>query len=174
MAKRIKLDVQPAIVTREEMEMVVADIASLTITKDNLTVQMDGHIQEVRERYDILLATVDIELEKKMALAKEWAEANQEAFGQAKSLDMTHGTVGFRTGMPKLKLLSGWTWDKVMERVSDPYLRTEKTINKELILGEREQLGDAGLRMMGVKVVQDESFYVAPKREELEPARQTA
>jgi phage host-nuclease inhibitor protein Gam len=176
MAKRIK-QVGPAIKTREEMEGLVGRIAALTIERDELKAQMDGYILEVRERYDNQLGGIGKKLDELMALAQDWAEGNPEAFGAAKSIDMTHGTVGFRTGMPKLKTVAGYTWDLVKERIlhlSAPYTRTEVSVNKEQLLADRETLGESGLRRLGVKVVQDESFFVDPKREKVEAAKQTA
>jgi hypothetical protein len=84
---------------------------------------------------------------------------------------MVHGLVGFRTGTPKLKLLSGWTWEKVLEFISVNQLmdliRTKKEVDKELILANRDCIKPETLKQIGIKVVQDEAFFVEPKRDDL-------
>lgn len=181
MAKRIK-QVGPAIKTREEMEGVVGQICELTTRRDALTVQMDEYIQEVRARYEADLSGIAKRLDELMALAREWAEANPQWFSPAKSIEMTHGTVGFRTGMPTVKTLAGWTWAKVLDAIKAmnfTYLiRFKEEVNKDAILAAVAKLkagtDDPQLKRLGIKIVQDESFFVEPKREPREDVRQVA
>lgn len=174
--KRIK-QVGPAIQTRQQMERVVADICELTIFRDAQTAAMDKRLMEIREEYELTLSRCQEDLDAKRALAQAWAEANPAEFGGRKSIDMVHGTVGFRTGMPKLKLLTGWTWDRVKDALLNgkfrDYIRTKQEVDKERLLADREQIGEA-MRTVGCRVVQDEPFFVEPKRDAQEEARLTA
>ena len=171
--KRIKLE-SPAIKTREEMERLVGEICALTIKHDDLKISMDTHLTEVRERYEKMFAEIQPALDAKMALAQDWAEAHPSEFGKGKSVEMVHGVVGWRTGTPKLKTLSGWTWDRVMEALKSipkfaaRYIRRKDEVNKEGLLADREALRPEDLRTIGVKVVQEEAFFIQPKREELQ------
>lgn len=168
--KRAKRLMTPAIGTREQMEQCVGEIADLMIERDSLTVAMDARIKAVRDAYQERLADMEADIEAELALAAEWAEANRAAFGDRKSIEMVHGTVGFRTGNPTLKTLTGWTWNLVLERLAQlpsliAYIRQKTEVDKEKLLADRETLGER-LREIGCRVVQNESFFCEPKREQ--------
>lgn len=170
MSKRVKL-AENGIETREEMESLVGEIAALAIERDAMTAEMEGRIQSIRAEYEARLVENQAMTKDKMLIAADWAMRHPEAFGKNKSVEMVHAVVGFRTGTPMLKTLSGWTWAKVktwLEQNRNGYTRSDVVVNKELILADRKLLGEAGLRQMGVKVAQDESFFVEPKREQPE------
>ena len=105
---------------------------------------------------------------------------------------MSHGTIGFRTGTPKLKTLKGFTWASALQLVKrflPSYVRQAEEIAKDKLLADRdieleplplhdlspaEVSSSAGVRSMrsvlsecGIEVVQDETFYVEAKKEEL-------
>lgn len=172
MSNRIKLTVA-APRTREEMETLVGDIAALKIKERQLTAEMDLKIKTVKDHYQGQLSGLNESLGQKMPRALAWAEAHPEDFGKLRSIEMLHGTLGWRTNTPSLKTLSGWTWDRVLEKVKSTgimpgYLRIKEELNKQAILGDREIVGDDGLRAIGLKVVQDEEFFVEPKLTETE------
>lgn len=168
--KRIK-QVGPAIQSREQMERLVAEICEMTICMDAATAEMDERILKVRQDYELTLSRYQQDIDAKMAMAQAWAEANPAEFGSKKSIEMVHGTVGFRTGMPKLKLIVGWTWDRVKEALMTgnyrDYIRTKHEVDKERLLSDSDRIGDA-MRTIGCRVVQDESFFVDPKRDSKE------
>jgi phage host-nuclease inhibitor protein Gam len=163
----------PVVRTRGEMETLVGEIARLKNEEQTLSAEMDGRIQEVRTDYESRLAAIADEINLRMASAEEWSLAHPDEFGKAKSVDMTHAVVGWRTGQPQLKTLAGFTWDRVLERLRSlaqyaGFIRTKQEVDKQGIIAARENLLDADFRQMGVRVVQDESFYVDPKVTEVE------
>lgn len=167
---RIKIT-RPAIRTRSEMESLVGDIAALKIRERKLTAQMDARIKAARDEYEGALGEIKKSIDEKMAVAQDWAEANPSEFGTLKSIDLVHAVVGWRIGNPTLKTIAGWTWDRVLESIRDGldrFIRIKEEVNKAQILAEREQLGPDTLRLYGMRVVQDESFYVDPKQTEVE------
>ena len=167
MTKRIRV-VKAAIETREEMERLCGEIAELVIGKQALTDELNGRLLEERSRYEKRLTEIGDSIDEKMPVAQDWAERNRDTFGNKKSLELVHAVVGFRTGTPKLKTATGWTWDAVkawLVNHSKGYTRTEVSVDKEGIIADRETLGEDGLRKMGVKVVQDEAFFIEPKQE---------
>ena len=176
MSKRIKLT-RPALRTRTEAEAAVREITERTILRNQLTLQMDAKITEIKEHYEARFAELDQELRERTDLVRSWAEDNQSEFAGLKSLAMTHGVVGWRTGQPTLKTLSGWTWDRVLERLKTAlmagYVRKKEEVNKAELLADREILGQEGLRLIGVRVAQEESFFVEPNLTETTD-RQTA
>lgn len=165
--QRLKLT-RPAIRSRAEMENLVGEIADLTLQQRALTNTLDTQIKAARERFEEPLAALAKSLDEKMAVAQDWAEANPADFGKLKSVEMVHGTVGWRTGQPALKTLAGWTWDRVLEKLKTlpamlDFIRLKEEVNKAAILDARESLTPDALRALGVRVVQEEAFFVEPK-----------
>jgi phage host-nuclease inhibitor protein Gam len=156
-----------SIQTREEMEKLVGEICMLKTQEQSLTAEMNARLTEVRENFESGLSAIDEELKGKIALARDWAEANPSEFGRGKSIAMTHGDVGWRIGNPALRLLTGWNWEKVLTALTSlalkQYIRIKCEVNKEALIADREKLQDAGLRRFGVKIVQDEPFFIEPR-----------
>ena len=165
-----------------------ADEAFATYTKSDAQVQKinaDIELQcaKIREKYADKLATLTEERDKAFDTLQAFATENQaELFAKKKSLDMAHGTIGFRTGTPKLKTLKGFTWASALNLVKSflpGYIRQTEEIAKDKLLADRESCVqepgnplDPGKSMYeqmakcGIQVVQDEAFYVEPKKEE--------
>lgn len=171
MKKRIKL-IAPAIKTRDQVESLLNEICGTTINRNKAVLAMDNEITRIRERYEATITECNKALEEKTELIRSWAEANPSEFNGLKSLDLVNAVIGWRTGQPTLKTLSGWTWDRVLEKLKalnlTPYIRTKEEVNKQAILADRESFEPEGPRAIGVRIVQDESFFVDPKLTETE------
>jgi len=165
-------NIRPAISGREAMESVVGEIAAIMNRQRILTAAMDAQIQAVREQYEGQLATDSEMLDRKIEEVRLWSEANPNEFGSARSLDAVHGTIGWRSGPPSLKTVAGWTFDRVLQALKNTgatgYIRVKEEVNKQHLLSDRELIGPEKLREIGLRVVQDEAFYVDPKLTEVE------
>jgi phage host-nuclease inhibitor protein Gam len=153
------------------METLAGQIAGLKIKVQAETARMNDEINGIRARFAPGLALLEDNLATAMDSARAWAEANPEEFGAARSIDMTHAIIGYRTGQPQLKTLSGWTWDRVLEKlmvIGIPWIRLKKEVDKQGILNHRESLGDKYLREIGVRIVQEETFFVDPRLTDVE------
>ena len=173
--KRIKISGTP-LRTREEMDRLVGEIRALTIRRDELTLLHDGEIAAVDQRYEEPMALLKEQLDAKMLLAEDWAEHNPSEFGVRKSIEFVNGVIGFRTGQPKLVKLAGWTWDRILEavqRLLPDYVRVKHEVDRERLIADRETIAPL-LREIGVKVEQDESFFVEPTRAEIGQAPESA
>ncbi len=88
---------------------------------------------------------------------------------EKKSLESAHGIIGFRTGNPKLKNMKGFTWAAVTNLCKEflpQYIRTTEELAKDKLLADRDITEVAAMfSTIGVQVVQEESFYVEPKKE---------
>jgi phage host-nuclease inhibitor protein Gam len=175
---RIKITA-PVIRTREEMEALVGQIADLKICEAKTKAAMDKELTAVRRRYEADLALINDALAPKMECARAWAEANPSEFNGAKSIELLHGTIGWRLGNWQAKTLSGWTWDRVLEKLESlggkfrDFVRVKKEVNKAQIIAERENLGPEELRSIGVRITQEEAFFIDPKMTPVE-TRETA
>ena len=164
MTIRIKMPAN-AITSREELDACIRDLAGAMNISRILTAKQDEEIQAIREKHANGLAQCAAAVEHFTALAQAWAEANPGDFGKAKSLELTHGTIGFRTGQPQAKPLSGWTWDRVLEKLQSlggrwsGYVRQKSEVDKGKLIADRAELE---LKTVGVRIVQQETFYVEP------------
>jgi phage host-nuclease inhibitor protein Gam len=164
--------------TRDEVEALVHEIAAIKNNERYVTSIMDKEIAAIRTRHEPALSQIADELKQKTAAVQEWAEANPAEFAKRKSIDFTSGTIGFRTGTPKLALLNRrWNWATALQAVQNwlpNFIRSVPEIDKEALLAQRdEQIIRETLPKVGLKVVQDESFYVEPNLTPLE-TRETA
>jgi phage host-nuclease inhibitor protein Gam len=176
MSKNQVKHTQPVVRSREAMESLVAEITALKNNQRLLTAQMDSQIQNIRQFYEPQLASQSQSLEEKIELARSWAEANPDQFGTARSIEMVHGVVGWRLGQPALKTLAGWTWDRVKDALkaigASAYIRTKEEVNKQNLLADRDVVGAGKLRQIGLRIAQEESFFVEPKLTAVEWERQ--
>lgn len=168
---RIKLPT--TIISRDRAEQILGEIAVLKIEQRREQNKMDAELTRVRERYELSLAATGKAIEDKTVLLESWAAANPGEFPKdRKSIALTHGVLGYRTGMPKLKTLAKWTWDRVLTACDTlgfhDFIRTKREVNKDAIIHQatNASLSAQELKALGVQVVQEETFFVEVKLEE--------
>lgn len=175
---RIKTSALPTAITRDQADSFVSQITQLTIERNHLIAEMDEEIATARSRYEVTLGNLDARIEEATKRVREWACANTHEFGSRKSIIFTQGVIGFRTGTPKLKTLAGWTFARVLneliKRKVKAWIRTKQEVDKEVIIAAHSanEVGNSDLKSFGLKVDQDETFFVEPSVTETEP-RQT-
>lgn len=157
-------------ISREQAEQAFADFAAADARCQNLTSKMDIEITRIREKYADRLAELDAKKSEAFDLMQAYALENKdELFSRKKSVESAHGVFGFRTGTPKLKNLKGFTWAAVTNLVKEllpSYIRTSEELAKDKLLADRDVPEVAGyFPKIGVQVVQEETFYVEPKKE---------
>lgn len=158
-------------VSREAADEAFATYAKNDAQLQKINADIELQCAKIREKYADNLATLTEEKDKAFDTLQAFATENQaELFSKKKSLDMAHGTIGFRTGTPKLKTLKGFTWASALELVKEflpDYVRQTWDIAKDKLLADRD--AEEMLSRMakcGMQVVQDEAFYVEPKKED--------
>lgn len=157
-------------ISREQAEQAFADFAAADAKAQNLTSKMDIEMTRIREKYADQLAELDGKKSEAFDIMQAYAlENKEELFSKKKSLESAHGVFGFRTGTPKLKNLKGFTWAAVTNLVKELmplYIRTSEELAKDKLLADREQPEVVAMfPKIGVQVVQEETFYVEPKKE---------
>src|ERR1039458_9106657 len=99
---RIKVQL-PMIKSREEAEIVMNELATAANVQRSLIALRDGEVLGINEKYEAKLAKCAVVLKDRTDALRAWAEATPEAFPRdCKSLKLVCGTLGFRSGMPKL------------------------------------------------------------------------
>ena len=158
MAKRQKKTVISG-VSKEAAEEAFATYAKADAERMKITAEIELRCAQIREKH-----------QERLSQLQATQENQPELFSKKKSLEMVHGTIGFRTGTPKLKTLKGFTWASALQLVKEflpGHIRTAEEIAKDKLLADRDdEAVAANLARCGISVVQEETFFVEPKREE--------
>ena len=171
-------------ITAEQANDAFASYAKADAQINKINADIELQCAKIREKRADELIHLGEEREKAFDTLQAYAVENQaELFTKKKSLDMAHGTIGFRTGTPKLKTLKGFTWASALQLVKEflpGYVRQSEEIAKDKLLADRDiEVMVAGdplgpgkpmceqMAKCGITVTQDETFYVEPKKEEL-------
>lgn len=169
MSKRIKLDMfeKYKTISRAEAADIVNQIKEITATRAMAVSAADLEKLAIDERNSKTLVLFDQAIKVNTERLKVWAEANPAEFGKLKSIEFASGKIGFRTGTPKLKLLNrAWNWDKCLEAVQHflpAFIRNKPEIDKDAIIAQRDKETLVfAIKACGMKVEQDESFFVEP------------
>lgn len=169
-----RLKATASIDTRAQFEATVDEICKLQLDREQLVTDRDRLLADVREEHDPRIEAVGQEIAAKLVLCEKFATVHRETlFGKLKSAASSLATFGFRTGNPKLVLLNRkWKWDDVLVALKvkgrNELVRTKEEADKEAL----KKLGDEELACFGLRIDQDETFFIEPKRDE--PDRITA
>jgi phage host-nuclease inhibitor protein Gam len=158
-------------VTREQMEEAFGKFSMADAKIQGINAKMDAEITKIRERNADALADWQEQKDAAFEVLQIYALENRDdLFTKKKSMETTHGILGFRTGTPKLKTLKGFTWAaalSLLKKCRPEYVRISEEIAKDKLLADRENEDMPELmREVGIKVDQDETFFVEPKKEE--------
>jgi len=169
MAKRAKKIIVSGI-TREQMEEAFGRYATADAEVQSINAAMDKEFVAIRERNAERLAELEQQKTESFEVMQGFATEQREVlFSKRRSMETTHGVIGFRTGNPQLKPRRGFTWAAALELVREflpSYIRTEEAIAKDKLLADRENEEIAPLmEKCGIIVGQAETFYVEPKKE---------
>jgi len=170
---RIKVAL-PMIKSREEAEATMTELALAANEQRTLSAERDGMILGINDKFEAELAECAEVLKERTDALRAWAEATPDIFPKdCKSLRLTSGTMGFRSGTPKVALFSrAFNWDKCLAlfRASGwgrAFIRTKEEVDKEGILAmcrkvKNEERVANLLKRRGLKITQEESFYIEP------------
>ena len=158
-------------VTQEGFNTALSNYAVANAMACKRVAQMDVEITRVREKYTAELEQYRLTEVMNMEVIETYCKENKAIlFNEKRSMETAHGIVGFRLGMPKLKTLPKFTWDKVLEKlgtIMPEYIRVKKEVDKEALLAHRgDNLTAQHLQDVGVYVDQDEAFFIELKKEE--------
>ena len=158
-------------VTREDADVAFGMYAKADAEISKINALIELACAKIRDKYADRLTVLSAERDTAFDTLQAFASENKdELFTKKKSLDMTHGTIGFRTGTPKLKTLKGFTWEAAKNLVKEflpSFIRLSEEVAKDKLLADRDEEGMVEqMAKCGIQVVQDETFYVDPKKED--------
>lgn len=157
-------------VTKDEAETAFAAFAAADAQSQKINADMDIKITKIREASAGKLAELADTKEANFNIIQNYAVNNRDDFGNKKSMEFTHGVIGFRTGTPALKAAKGFTWKSIttlLEKLYPDFTRKEVVPAKDKILADRN-LPETREMMekCGITVDQAETFFIEPKKEE--------
>lgn len=158
--------------SQEQAQTALADYSQAEAKLKKINATIDEKCQKIREQYSEDIQKHEATMSKNFEALQDYAQSNEkELFKDSRSVDLVHGSIGFRTGKHQLKTLKGFTWDAVinlMKAKAKTYLRIKTEVDKAKLIADRDDKKIAKLMpLIGVEVIQEESFYVETKAEEL-------
>lgn len=179
--KRVK-KVLEKVLTSDQVEKVMGEYSEMDNQLENIVNKMEAEIVQVRKKYETNIQNLKEEMEISYERLMLFAESNRteefDAKGR-KTMSTVHGELGFRMGQLKVSQMRGYkvaeSLSKLKEYELDGYIRKTEAIDKQHIIEtckdeeKRKELA-ASLKLCGLKIDQEESFFVTIKKEELQEA----
>lgn len=184
MKNRIKIPAISLVINRDDADLMVNDLALIIARQRQTISDRDSEILAITEKYAPKLAFYEQSIKARTEALEAWASVNPNEFPKnRKSIQFASGSIGYRTGTPKLSLISrAFNWEKALDLLKSiplwrNYVRIKEEVDKEALLAAHSQAEDKpafemSLRGFGLKVTQSESFYMDPLLTKME-ARQT-
>jgi phage host-nuclease inhibitor protein Gam len=160
-------------VSLEDAQLASESYAVAATKLSKVEAKMNEELNKVKSKYQDEITDLKEELELPIETLEVFAKEQQDKWGKKKSMELLHCVIGFRTGTPKVTKDKKFTWDAIVELVKKqkafkPFIRTSEELNKDAILSCKD---DEMLKTLKhecyIEVVQEESFYVEAKKEDL-------
>jgi phage host-nuclease inhibitor protein Gam len=163
----------PIIVSREAMESVVADVVRLKLERAGRQAIMEGQIASLTKKHEPGILELDKEIERKEAGVYLFCTAHRATlFPKVKSIETLLATVGFElTPHSVEKRRKGDTWPTIAKRLlgldwGKAYVReADPEVDKNALKNDRTKFTEEQLAIAGIKIEQDEIFFIRPKSE---------
>ncbi len=180
MKNRIKLT-GPTIRNATELVEAIGDIRQLTIERMTLFAEFEAATKAIDDAHRPAIDDIGEQLQARTEQVKAWAIENPEAFGDKRSIETIHGTFGWRMGQWQCDKLAGWIWQAgkktkagakiVLEAIKthwggSRYVRVKEEVDCDALIAARGELTARDLSDIGVRIFQEEGFYVDPKIED--------
>lgn len=183
-ATRIKAE---SFATEAEFSAACDRVTWIGVETTRLTAVRDAVLLRVKERYNAKIKALEDERDLKTTRCALYAQENRGVLLPDETKSKSRATHlswwGFRLGNPKLETLKGWTWTKVLAALKakglTDYIRVKEEPDKEGMTADAKKHGhlcvhdetggapvSVALADVGVKLDQDEAFFIEPKVEE--------
>lgn len=171
----------PEIKSRDEAEASMALLAAATIQRNLAVIEKNKILLQAADQQK----KVDLQnskIQAQEARLYEWAKQNRELMGEAKSLELRHGVLSFRTGNRRLIFLAGVTVEIVLNKLRalarrnalryGVYIRITESLDASRILSDSRPeagvLDEEQLNKWGLSVGKAEHFHATPKLDKLD------
>jgi len=160
--------------TAEELGGVLGEYAQAVLDRERVENALEKGIARLREEARPELETLKATEKALLDDMAAYATLHPEIFPKGrKSLEMAHGTVGFRTGQPRVTLRRGLKEEDLVERLMqdgiDALIRTRPELDRDQAIRQWQEGVEAVVRRnerYGIRVSQAERFFAEIRREE--------
>ena len=160
-------------ITEMQANQALGDYARAFSAKRELEARITQMIADIRSDYSDTLADLDTDLAEADEVITAYAQANPKLFETKKSLELQHGTIGYRTNPPSVVIKKGVKVETVVSllrnsKLANEFVREKTTysLDKETIINRRgEEKLMAKLSEYFITVEQTETFFIEPKVE---------
>lgn len=163
----------PTIQNRSQLETVVDNIVDMQRERAELVSAQEREMAAIRLKYDAPLAELDRLILLETNWIETWARNNPVAFSNHGTLPCAQAVLSFRYSPPRIARASRkWTWTAIALKLGEVawgkrYLRVPPLeVNRTALLADQDHFTPDELRLVGVKIVQDERFVITPHGQE--------
>ncbi len=157
----------------EELEERLKEYAMNFATLHKKEAEMNERLNRIKEDFDEKTKDLRYAIDTLSTEISMFCTKNKKDFEKSRSKEYNFGVIGFRTTPPKVAVLNRkYSIKTVIELTKrlfqNTYIRIKEELDKEAILADYSQkkLDDEKLASIGLKVDQEEQFYINPKFEE--------
>lgn len=172
---RKKEQVKIRITDAKQLEDVLMEYASADARMEEINAKIEQDIIKAREKFADELQELNTKHQDCFDQIKGFAEENADKFTGKRSMTLTHGTIGFHTGMPQVKALTrAFKAENILAlaiRLMPGYVRVKREIDKAKIIADREKIDVKKLSKCGMQIMQEETFFIEPKKEKVTEAK---
>jgi phage host-nuclease inhibitor protein Gam len=173
MARRKK--VQVIAPDKSELPAIMKSYKDAESELKKIQAEKELKIAKIREQYTDREMQYDTVLSICTDKLEAYAVANRESeFSKKKSMELSHGSIGFRVGQWKVSQRLGFKVAQSLALLRDKayrFVRQKEEIDKEAIINEREREEVMAIvRECGLELTQEETFYIKTKEETLATA----
>lgn len=157
-------------------------IAGLALQLDEAINRQNAKLVEARS-HDQVIKSLRERIEKQTARLEGWAVSTRSSWGEAKTLHLRHGDIGFKWSARSVRLLKDWTEAEVLLKLKrlgkwwkKEFIRVKEELHRARILDlsrpeavERSGLTPAALKQIGLEIAREEKFFAEPKFEDVTP-----
>ena len=165
------IDIRGAIESREDLERAMGEFAQARLALEGARLE-----KEAREEFEAVEPALKAAVEAPFKQLELWARMHPEAFDGKKSLELVQGTIGFRTGQPRVVLPRGCDEERICAELKNAGLgglvREVPTLDREAVirLARSEDAADRKASSQlaaafGVRVSQAERFYAEERKD---------
>lgn len=168
MNKKQLAQIAKTLFTREQAEEAMRLLAIETYKLDAEEASLNKELAAVRAKHEAEITAFQETVELLRAQIRSWADKNPDAFARKKSVEMVHGTCGYRTCPPAIRAAPGVTMEKIvaiLDQKRPDFLRVSKTVDKEALLAARTLMSPDDFAVLGLRVIQSEEFFADPKKD---------
>lgn len=160
--------------TYEELDVQLKEYAVNYAALAKKEAEMNEKINKIKQDFEEKTKEIRYATDTISSEINAFCLKNKTDFDKTRSKEFQFGVVGFRTSPPKVTLLNRkYNLKTVLELVKriykKAYVRVKEDLDKEAILADYagKKIDDGKLAGVGLKIDQDEQFFITAKYEEL-------